>query len=150
MAYCLSETAASVWERCDGQRSVDEIERDLGLEPAVAARAFQELDEHGLLTDRPPARERVYSRRQAAAKLAKAGSMTMGASLIYSISIPSASAAASGGTCPQGRGCSGAGGAGSAKRMADASCTAVMGCTQCGCTENSVLGDFFDCVGTCV
>ena len=93
-AHSLSAAAASVWERCDGQRSSVEIAGELSLEPEMAERALGELRGCGLLegsTSEAPG----YSRREATAKLAKIGGAAFAAPLIYSVAIGPAMAAAS-------------------------------------------------------
>ena len=94
MGHCLSATAASVWERCDGSLLPAEIGVALSLEPAVVERAVDELRGCGLL-DEGPVVEGGYSRREAAVKFAKVGGAAFMAPLIYSVVIPHAAAAAS-------------------------------------------------------
>ncbi len=94
MGHCLSATAASVWDRCDGSLFPAEIAAALTLEPTVVERAIDELRESGLLEDWP-AVEGGYSRREAAVKFARVGGAALMAPLIYSVVIPHAAAAAS-------------------------------------------------------
>jgi hypothetical protein len=94
MGHCLSATAASVWERCDGSLLPAEIAVALSLEPTVVERAVDELRGCGLL-DEGPVVEGGYSRREAAVKFAKVGGAAFMAPLIYSVAIPQAAAAAS-------------------------------------------------------
>lgn len=94
MAHCLSASAASVWERCDGRLSHAEIAQQLGLEPAAVQRAVDELRGCGLLED-GPVLGLGYSRREATVRFAKVGGAAFAAPLIYSVGIGSAAAAAS-------------------------------------------------------
>ena len=97
-AHSLSAAVANVWEVCDGQHSADEIARQLSLEPAMVARALEELSECGLLDDGSAIVPGI-SRREAAKKFAKVGGVAFSAPLIYSVAIGPATAAASGGGC---------------------------------------------------
>jgi hypothetical protein len=94
VGHCLSSTAASVWERCDGALLPAEIAAALTLEQTAVERAADELRECGLLDDGPVA-ETGYSRREAAVKFARVGGGALMAPLIYSVAIPQAAAAAS-------------------------------------------------------
>jgi hypothetical protein len=93
-AHCLSGAAVSVWERCDGERSTEEIGRESRLAPELVERALDELSRCGLL-DEGPFVVHDYSRREAAVRLAKIGGAAFTAPLIYSVVIASAAAAAS-------------------------------------------------------
>ena len=93
-AHCLSGAAASVWERCDGSRSPEELSRELALEPELVTQALDELGRCGLLDD-GPVQVSDYSRREAAVRFAKVGGIAFSAPLIYSIAIGPATAAAS-------------------------------------------------------
>jgi hypothetical protein len=96
-AHALSETAASVWELCDGERSSKDIAKRLGLEPSMVAQALAELSDSSLLDGGPavsPAEG--ISRRDAAKRMAKIGGAALVAPLIYSsIAVQPALAAAS-------------------------------------------------------
>ena len=94
-AHCLSSDVASVWELCDGRASQHELAQRLALDPATVERAVNALSESGLLDETPAAAKREYSRREAAARLAKAGGAAFAAPLIYSVAIPSMAAAIS-------------------------------------------------------
>jgi hypothetical protein len=103
-AHSLSAAVANVWEVCDGQHSADEIARQLSLEPAMVARALEQLSECALLDDGSAIVPGI-SRREAAKKFAKIGGVAFTAPLIYSVAIPAAAAAAScvsSGTQPNG------------------------------------------------
>ena len=94
-AHCLSSDVASVWELCDGRASQHELAQRLALDPATVERAVNALSESGLLDETPAAAKREYSRREAAARLAKASGAAFAAPLIYSVAIPSMAAAIS-------------------------------------------------------
>jgi hypothetical protein len=94
-AHCLSSRAALIWEHCDGRVSPAELAGRLALEPAAVRSALDALSERGLLDGGPVAAQPGYSRREAAARLAKAGGAAFAAPLIYSAAIPSMAAALS-------------------------------------------------------
>jgi hypothetical protein len=94
-AHCLSSDVASVWELCDGRASQHELAQRLALDPPTVERAVNALSESGLLDEAPAATKREYSRREAAARLAKAGGAAFAAPLIYSVAVPSMAAAIS-------------------------------------------------------
>lgn len=95
-AHSLSNAAASVWKVCNGERSHDEIARDLSLEPAMVAQAIAELSDCGLLDDGPVPQVSVgMSRREAAKRLAQVGGAALVAPLIYSVAVPGAAMAVS-------------------------------------------------------
>jgi hypothetical protein len=97
--HSLNQTAAQVWDLCDGQRSVDDITAELrnrGIdapEEAVAL-AVAELGEAELLQTTPTLGEsRVHRRR--VLKLAAAGLIGAGAlPIVQSITVPHAASAA--------------------------------------------------------
>ncbi len=93
-AHCLSHEAASVWEHCDGSLSHHEIAERLARPTEAVERALSVLDEAGLL-DAGPIAEAGYSRREAAARLAKVGGVAFAAPLVYSVAVPSMAAALS-------------------------------------------------------
>ncbi len=95
-AHCLSADAARVWALCDGRRSPEEIARELGVAAEQVGRALRELGDAGLLESVAFAERRV-SRRAAAKHLATIGAAAISAPLIYSVAIPRAAAAMSGG-----------------------------------------------------
>jgi hypothetical protein len=94
-AHCLSADAAGVWALCDGQRSPEDMARELGVVAEQVRRALQELGDAGLLESLPLAPHRI-SRRDAAKRFATIGAAAISAPLIYSVAIPRAAAAASG------------------------------------------------------
>lgn len=89
VAHCLAPDAVAVWEHCDGRLTEAEIADRLTVDPAVVHRAVDALEERALLEERPAP---GYSRRQAAVKVAKAAFV---ASLVYSVDVGTAAAAAS-------------------------------------------------------
>ena len=95
--HSLSADVASVWGRCDGRRSCNELARELGLDQQLVARSIQELESCGLLEGPAALRAPGYSRRQAMVRMAKVGGVAISAPLIYSVAIAPATAAAS--TC---------------------------------------------------
>ncbi len=90
-AHALAGDAASVWRCCDGERSIGEIARLVGLDVALVARAVEQLSVAGLI-ERPEG----ISRRALHKRAAEFGAAALSAPLIYSIAIPAAAAAASG------------------------------------------------------
>jgi hypothetical protein len=152
-AHSLSAAAALVWERCDGKRSATEIAHECKLEPALADQALAELSERGLLVELP---ESLISRRQAAKRLAKVGSVALVAPLIYSVAIPAAAAAASPTACAAVTCASGnTKGSAASQTAANAVCStntvACRGTSTCNCVpaEDGQSGNF-TCTGTCV
>lgn len=89
-AHCLSADATLVWARCDGDSSVIDIARRVGLERARVAQALDQLSAAGLIEE--PA---GMSRRALYKRTAKLGAAALSVPLIYSVAIPSASAAQS-------------------------------------------------------
>ena len=141
-AHSLSAAVAMVWEVCDGRHSPDEIARQLSLEPAMVARALEELGACGLLDDGPAIAPGI-SRREAAKKFAKVGGIAFTAPLIYSVAIGPATAAASGctttGTAPNGTQYgSGTGG----NPCPQAPSGAIACATICGGTTAAAAGTF--------
>lgn len=94
VAHCLAPEAVAVWACCDGDRSTEEIAHHLTVSPKLVEHALAALAEQGLL-EQGHGHLAVYSRRQAAVKLAKAGRVAFVASLIYSVDVGTAAAAAS-------------------------------------------------------
>jgi hypothetical protein len=97
-AHCLAPAVASIWERCDGRRSVEQIAGELALEPARVLEGLRELRDAALLERTLPV-EAGISRRVAAKRLAQAGAAALSAPLIYTIAIPAAAAAQSANPC---------------------------------------------------
>ena len=141
-AHSLSPVAASVWERCDGERSTRSIADELGLDEEIVKRAVADLSECALLDEGPLAIK--ISRRDAGKRFAKIGGAAFAAPLIYSVAIAPAMAAAScssngvacttGTTCCSGK-CDG-GTCGSCCHNGNSGCcsTAADCCTGTTCT----------------
>ncbi len=102
-AHCLNETAARVWQKCDGSNSVSDIaellsaELNTNVKDEVVWLALDRLETFKLLEDTPvtPAFYAGFTRRQLVARLGIAA-VTLPA--IMSIVSPTAQAAASGAT----------------------------------------------------
>ena len=149
VAHSLSRTAASVWDRCDGERTPEEIGRELALEPELVTQALDELSRCGLL-DEGPSAVGDYSRREAAVRFAKVGGAAFAAPLIYSVVIGSAAAAAS---CkPNGTvvttTCTGTGGAGT--KGTDATCCSGTCYQGSGGTTTCVVATCLQAGALCV
>jgi hypothetical protein len=125
-AHCLNQTAALVWQHCDGQTSVAELVQILEQEmhtpvPAeVVWLALQQLGKARLLTERVegPGGSARLSRREVMRRLGWAAAVT--APLVTSIVAPTASQAAS---------CLSSGSA----------CTAAAQCCSGGCINSVCL-----------
>jgi hypothetical protein len=89
-AHALSKDAASVWMRCDGHSSAQDIARRLGLDEARVAQALDDLSAAELIEE-PDG----ISRRALYQRAAKLGTAALSASLIYSIAVPAANASIS-------------------------------------------------------
>jgi hypothetical protein len=83
----------AVWEQCDGCLGEAEIADRVAIPMEVVQRAVAALGERSLL-DEATAAPPDYSRREAAGKLARIGGAAALASLIYSVDIGTAAAAA--------------------------------------------------------
>lgn len=95
LAHCLGETAASVWQACDGTRSRSELATDLGVEPATIDRALEELDGWELLDSGPTFGPR-HTRREMSIKVAKvSAAAALTPVLMSSIVAPAAAQSAS-------------------------------------------------------
>jgi hypothetical protein len=98
---CLNRTAAFVWRRCDGKRTVAQLARELGeelgapVDEGVVWYALRRLDTERLLEESieaPPAARRI-TRRQAVRAL---GIAALAAPLITSMIVPPPTHAQSG------------------------------------------------------
>ena len=107
-AHCLNRAAASVWEKCDGQRTISEIasevgdgSRDGGEE--VVWMAVEQLSRAGLMEKKlkGPAEAGSMSRREVIKRIAVAAAI--GVPVVTSIVAPTASHAAN--CIPTGGGC---------------------------------------------
>lgn len=137
VAHCLSSAAASVWERCDGQSSREEIAHGLGLARTVVDQALDELDNRSLLEEGPQG----YSRREAAMRLAKIGGVAATAPMIYSVVVPAAVSAASG--CLSGGAQIAAGGTCNAAAGSFGTSDAAANCCNNSCYQGSTNGTFY-------
>jgi Coenzyme PQQ synthesis protein D (PqqD) len=100
-AHCLNQTAATVWQLCDGKNTVTEMAAMLGKnssgpgDPDVVWVALKQLGKAGLLTSRVslPDTPAGLNRRDAIRKIAIASAIAL--PLVTSIAIPAAAQAAS-------------------------------------------------------
>ncbi|MCZ7575070.1 MAG: PqqD family protein [Ardenticatenaceae bacterium] len=101
-AHCLNETAARVWQHCDGASTVGEVARRLGqalcapVDERVVWYALGQLERFRLLQDRValPADLARISRRELVRRLGLAAAVAV--PLIISVAAPPPAAAASG------------------------------------------------------
>jgi hypothetical protein len=92
-AHCLNESAALVWEKCDGQATVEEIAREVGAGEEVVWMAVEELSRAGLMEGRVKrAGGGGVSRREMMKRVAVAAAI--GVPVVTSIVAPTASHAA--------------------------------------------------------
>jgi hypothetical protein len=105
-AHCLNQAAARVWERCDGQRSVEEIGAEVGDEGA-AWMAVEQLSRAGLLEEKIKRPAVGIGRREVIKRIAAAAAV--GVPVVTSIIAPTASHAANciptGGNCSTSASC---------------------------------------------
>ncbi len=91
-AHSLSPEAAVVWERCDGRLSQREIASELKVPVEVVEQAVREFSASGLLTEK-----NGITRRDAGKRFAAVGGAALAAPLLYSVAVPSAALAQTGG-----------------------------------------------------
>jgi hypothetical protein len=93
-AHCLSCTAARVWRACDGQTSIDDLNRSLDLDEESVRRALTELQACELLDSGPqrPAGAGM-TRRDVTMRAARIGAAAAAVPLIFSVAAPPAEAA---------------------------------------------------------
>lgn len=48
-AFCLNETAAAIWDRCDGSSTLDDIASEVGLDRQLVALSISDLGHRDLL-----------------------------------------------------------------------------------------------------
>ncbi len=94
LAHRLNETAAKVWNRLDGERTVGEIAGDLKVEEDVVALAVDHLADAQLLESSEPL---SVSRRSALRRFATAAAIGVLLPVVTSIPAPLAAMAQSGG-----------------------------------------------------
>jgi coenzyme PQQ synthesis protein D (PqqD) len=89
-AHCLNETAALVFEHCDGERDAAELAQLLDTDEETVRAAFVRLSDARLLEQRvPPAANGQWSRRQALRKIGFAGAAAgLGLPVVKSIVAP--------------------------------------------------------------
>lgn len=114
-AHCLNETAAFVWERCDGRTTASEIARLLGkkvnapIDEKVVWFAVDQLRRNHLMTDGevPPQILAGMNRRQMvqALGLAAAVALPVVASIVAPTPAQAATCAGSGQSCASGQVC---------------------------------------------
>jgi hypothetical protein len=109
-AHCLNETAAFVWQRCDGRKSTREIAQALGkktkghVDEKIVWLAIDQLDRNHLLAVSParPSAMANMNRREVIRALGISAAVTI--PVVASIVAPTPAQAA---TClPNGAGCS--------------------------------------------
>lgn len=93
IAHSLSADASAVWTVCDGTRDRTQLASACGLEIEVVDRALEQLDASALLDQAAPALG--LNRRAAIKHVGRVGGAALGASMIYSVAVPSARASAS-------------------------------------------------------
>jgi len=109
-AHCLNETAAFVWQKCDGRKSTSEIAQALGkttntqVDEKIVWLAIDQLDRNHLLAVTPPRPSAIgnMNRREVIRALGVAAAVTI--PVVASIVAPTPAQAA---TClPNGATCS--------------------------------------------
>lgn len=131
-AHCLNETAAFVWQRCDGRRTTSDIARQLGkkvnatVDEKVVWLALDQLDRSNLLSRRPVMQPPMtgLNRRQMVRALGLAAIVAV--PVVTSIVAPSPAQAASCSTSGQ-------------------SCASLACCPPCVCSGSPT----FTCSGVC-
>ena len=114
-AHCLNETAAFVWERCDGRTTTSEIARLLGkkvnapIDEKVVWFAVEQLRRNHLMTDSaiPPQILSGMNRRQMVQTLGLAAAVALPvvASIVAPTPAQAATCAGSGQSCASGQIC---------------------------------------------
>lgn len=106
-AHCLNQSAAQIWEYCDGKNSVDEIARRVrqktksAMDEATIWLALDQLSQAHLLEERVsrPVGIPRLTRREAIRKIALGASLTL--PVVTSVVAPTALMAATPGVCAQ-------------------------------------------------
>lgn len=114
-AHCLNETAAFVWQRCDGRTTTGEIARSLGkkvnasVDEKVVWFALDQLGRNHLMATRPVAPQSIagMNRREMvrALGLAAAVAVPVVASIVAPTPAQAATCKASGAACTTGAEC---------------------------------------------
>ncbi len=100
-AHCLNQTAAAVWRLCNGTKSVEEIARALGQDPAAPVDeglvwlAVRQFDKSGLLQNKitPGAERNLLSRRELVKKMGTGAVLAL--PIATTILVPTPAAAVS-------------------------------------------------------
>jgi hypothetical protein len=102
-AHCLNSTAALIWRMADGDHSVDDIARAVGVAGAkeIVTATLDDLRKAKLLEDNDGRADRGISRRELGRRIAAGAAFALPA--ILTIGVPTAASAASclpaGGCC---------------------------------------------------
>lgn len=93
-AHCLNSTAALVWKKCDGQRSIQDVSTEIGVasntdvDEQIVWLALNQLEKYKLLADDSSLiPSSVVNRRAAVRTLALAG---LALPVIISLAVPTA------------------------------------------------------------
>jgi hypothetical protein len=93
-AHCLSPSAVRAWRACDGERTFDALQIELGLDADAVARALQELEACELLDGTPHNHNgNGLTRRDLGLRTVRVGAAAAAAPLIVSIIAPTPAAA---------------------------------------------------------
>jgi hypothetical protein len=92
---CLSESAASLFERCDGTRTIDRLAGELDLAPEAVRFGLLDLDRNGLLAAPVPGSDRVgaLTRRDFAKRFGVAAAVAL--PIVTGVVVPTAAGATS-------------------------------------------------------
>jgi hypothetical protein len=105
-AHSLGTVAAKVWKACDGEKNIDQIAAELGMDSDAVAGAIEGLSTCYLFADSPEATK--LTRRGLSLKAVKLGAAATAAPLIVSIAAPTAAMAVTEAFCASivvGHGC---------------------------------------------
>ena len=113
-AHCLSPDAASVWQKCDGNTSIDDLATQVDLSAERVQDALHELERCELLMQPPTLSGDGHTRRELSLKVAKVGAAAAAMPMIVSVAAPAPAMAAtlafcanfSSGNCGSNTGCS--------------------------------------------
>jgi hypothetical protein len=108
-AHSLGTVAAKVWKACDGEKNIDKLAAELGMDHDAVAEAVEGLDTCNLLDVAPEVEEaRLLTRRGLSLKAVKLGAAATAVPLIVSIAAPTAAMAVTEAFCASilaGHGC---------------------------------------------
>jgi hypothetical protein len=107
-AHCLTQIAACVWRRCDGEHDVTQLAQLAGADESLVAEALHELRERELVDAEPElmSSESVVSgvsRREAIVRVARYGAAAAAGSMIVSATAATPAMASSGEENKEGR-----------------------------------------------